>query len=89
MSDQYDGPEMARQILRLQAEVTKLRQAVLDERDAVQARVKLLEDAMKYIFKETQNTGYGNAIVMERMIDRIEECAINALSNLSGEIDGN
>ena len=90
-----DGPipfgaceEAADAIIALEEHVDALSaQIVADttDKDYWKARVKLLEDAMKYIFEETQNTGYGNAIVMERMIDRIEECAIYALSNLAGD----
>ena len=57
-----------------------------DEIDRLRARVAELEQAVRYIFKETQNTGYGNPIVMERMIDRIEECAINAIDAARGDV---
>ena len=57
-----------------------------DEIVALRARVAELEQAVRYIFKETQNTGYGNPIVMERMIDRIEECAINAIDAARGDV---
>ena len=50
--------------------------------DDVQAaidKIERLKAALLEIVEECRNTGYGDAIVMERMIDRIEETARVAL----------
>jgi hypothetical protein len=48
-------------------------------------RIEKLEAALRKIAEECQNTGYGNPIVMERMIDRIEETARAALGEASDD----
>ena len=43
------------------------------------AEIERLRAALLEIVEECRNTGYGDPIVMERMIDRIEETASAAL----------
>jgi hypothetical protein len=43
------------------------------------AEIKRLRAALLEIVEECRNTGYGDPIVMKRMIDRIEETASAAL----------
>lgn len=52
-------------------------------RDAAR-RVEELEGALREIVSECRNGGYPNEIVATRMIERIEETALTALSEGSG-----
>ena len=47
--------------------------------DSMRDEIKQLRAALSEIVEECRNTGYGDPIVMERMIDRIEETASAAL----------
>jgi len=48
-------------------------------KDSLKDEINKLRAALVEIVEECRNTGYGDPIVMERMIDRIEETACTAL----------
>lgn len=67
--------ESADEIERLR-EVVEARERVIA---AAYSEAAVLREALREIADQCQNTGYGNAIVMERIIDRIESIVIDAL----------
>ncbi|WP_288949524.1 hypothetical protein [uncultured Paracoccus sp.] len=68
--------EAAAELSRLRAEVERLTAALADER----AHADTLAGALTLIDEHCQNEGYGNPIVDNRIVDRCEETAREALA---------
>lgn len=68
--------EAAAELTRLRAEVERLAAALSDER----AHADTLAGALTLIDEHCQNEGYGNPIVDNRIVDRCEETAREALA---------
>jgi hypothetical protein len=60
-------------------EIKADRRALTTENHDLWREVEQLRAGLREIVEECRNTGYGDPIVMERMIDRIEETASAAL----------
>lgn len=80
---------LADEITRLKAEVAQWKEAfertmddvaaLRDENERLKASEEAYRKTLRGIVRQCNNTGYGSPSVMERMIDRIEDMAIDAL----------